>query len=187
MPGFCLSHSLSSPSPGKQGSRGAASHHAASLARTLLPKSVPPGQAGRENSHKNAPQWWCRGGCKAPEQRGAAVQTSLGCLRPAGDLGAPPGEGRSTAASAASALAGTGPGASRTERSSQQAWKNSSAEGAGAGEVGFWLEQYGRLWRRSGVFQGVRTGPCPRAHFTSLASPVSGSQPGKLGAHIHNS
>lgn len=48
MPGFCLSHSLPSHCPGKQGSRGAAAHHAASLACTILPRSVPPSQAGRE-------------------------------------------------------------------------------------------------------------------------------------------
>lgn len=48
------------------GLRGAASHHAASLAPTVFPRSVPPGQAGGEAclpSEMHRPR--CRGGCKA--------------------------------------------------------------------------------------------------------------------------
>lgn len=55
--------------------------------------------------------------------------------------------------------------------SPQQAWRASSTEEAGAGEVGFRLEQHSRLLRSSGIFQGSRTGPCHSPMLTLRHSP----------------
>lgn len=66
MPAFFSSHSLPGPCPGKQGSSGTASHHAASLAWTTLPDlSLLARLAGKPDFPQKCTQQWCQSGCKA--------------------------------------------------------------------------------------------------------------------------
>lgn len=178
---FCVFRSFPSACPEKRGSRGTSSHHAASPVCTALPRSGGEAWLPLKMQPVVVPRW--------VQSQIPVRHTSLRCLPRAGTRLHPRETDRARwlwlrqppLALAIEHLAHSAH-PSRHGKCPQPRKQVQKRSGLDKSDTA-------GCERSSGIFQDAHTSPCdgPHAHFTSLAFPVSRSQPGKLCAHTRNS